>query len=136
MGKMHAGQPQMSYHAVSDKKSDAKGPRRDLRKAWIAVALIPVAFVVAMVLGEVVIGALGYPAGEETPPVGLRAAVGIPATLLLVAPGVIAGIYGLRARRAGEPRGLLPGVIGIAVAGLFVLQSILGFIGSFVGPGP
>jgi hypothetical protein len=123
----------MSYHAVSDKTSDSKGPHRDLRKAWIAVALIPVALVVAMVLGEVVIGALGYPSGGETPPVGLRAAVGIPATLLLVAPGVIGGLYGLRARRAGEPRGLVPGVIGIAVAGIFLLQSILGFIGSFVG---
>jgi hypothetical protein len=125
----------MPYHAVSDKRSDSQRAHRDLRKAWIAVALIPVAFVVAMVLGEVVIGALGYPAGGESPPAGLRAAVGIPATLLLVAPGVIAGIYGLRARRAGEPRGLVPGVIGIAVAGLFLLQSILGFIGSSVGPG-
>jgi hypothetical protein len=126
----------MSHYAVSGKKGDSKGPHRDLRNAWIAVALIPVAFAVAIVLGEVVIGALGYPAGRETPPVGLRAAVGIPATLLLVAPGVIAGIYGLRARRAGEPRGLVPGVIGIAVAAIFLLQSILGFIGSFVGPRP
>ena len=126
----------MSHHAVSDKKSDSKGPHRDLRNAWIAVALIPVAFVVATVLGEVVIGALGYPAGGQTPPLGLLAAVGIPATLLLIAPGVIAGIYGRRARRAGEPRGLLPGVIGIAVAAIFLLQSILGFIGSFVGPRP
>ena len=126
----------MSHHAVSDKKSDPKGPHRDLRNAWIAVALIPVAFAAAIVLGEVVIGALGYPAGGEIPPVGLRAAVGIPATLLLVAPGVIAGIYGLRARRTGEPRGLVPGVIGIAAAAILLLQSILGFIGSFVGPHP
>ncbi|HUY45413.1 MAG TPA: hypothetical protein VMV92_06765 [Streptosporangiaceae bacterium] len=91
--------------------------------------LIPVLFVVATVLGEVVIGALGYPAGgNETPPVGLRAAVGIPATLLLVAPGVIAGIYGLRARREGEPRGLWPAVIGIAVAAVFLLETIASFI--------
>jgi hypothetical protein len=95
-----------------------------------------VVFVVVIVLGEVVIGALGYPAGGQTPPLGLRAAVGIPATLLLIAPGVIAGIYGLRARRAGEPRGLVPGVIGIAVAAIFLLQSILGFVGSFIGPRP
>lgn len=124
----------MSYHAASGKTSDGKDPRRDLRKAWIAVALIPVAFAVAMVLGEVVIAALGYPAGGQTPPAGLRAAVGIPATLLLIAPGGIAGIYGLRARRAGEPRGIVPGVTGIAVAGMLLLQSILGFIGSFAGP--
>lgn len=123
----------MSHHAVSDKASGSNGPHRDLRRAWIAVALIPVAFAAAMVLGEVVIGALGYPSGGQTPPVGLRTAVGIPATLLLVAPGVIGGIYGLRARRAGEPRGLVPGVIGLAVAGILLLQSILGFIGSFVG---
>jgi hypothetical protein len=60
--------------------------------------------------------------------------VGIPATLLFVAPGVIAGLYGLRARRAGEPRGLVPGAIGIAVTAIFLLQSILGSIGSFAGP--
>ncbi len=122
----------MSQHAVSDKKSDPKGPHRDLRNAWIAVVLIPVAFVVATVLGEFAIGALGYPNGGQTPPAGVRAAVGIPATLLLIAPGVIAGIYGLRARRAGERRGLVPGVIGIAAAAIFLLESILGFIGSFV----
>ena len=126
----------MSHRAVSGKKSGSKGPHRDLRNAWIAVALIPVAFAAAIVLGEVVIGALGYPAGGKTPPAGLRAAVGVPATLLLIAPGVIAGIYGLRARRAGEPRGLLPGVIGIVAAALFLLQSILGFIGSSIGPQP
>jgi hypothetical protein len=126
----------MPHHAVSDMKNDPKGSHRDLRNAWIAVALIPVAFAAAIMLGEVVIGALGYPAGGKTPPAGLRAAVGIPATLLLVAPGVIAGIYGLRARRAGEPRGLVPGVIGIAAAAILLLQSILGFIGSFVGPRP
>ena len=126
----------MSHHAESGKKRDRKGPHRDLRNAWIAVALIPVVFAAAIVIGEVVIGALGYPAGGKTPPAGLRAAVGIPATLLLVAPGVIAGICGLRARRAGEPRGLVPGVIGIAAAAILLLQSILGFIGSFVGPQP
>ena len=74
------------------------------------------------------------PAGGKTPPLGLRAAVGIPATLLLIAPGVIAGIYGLRARRAGEPRGLVPAVIGIAAAAILLLLSILGFIGSLIGP--
>ena len=126
----------MSHHAVPGEKTGSKGPRRDLRNAWIAVALIPVAFIAAVVLGEVVIGALGYPAGEKTPPPGLGAAVGIPATLLLIAPAVIAGIYGLRARRAGEPRGSVPGVIGIAVAAIFLLQSIPGFIGLFVGPRP
>lgn len=124
----------MSDHALSDKTTRSEGPRRDLRKAWIAVALIPVAFAVAMVLGEVAIGALGYPTGGQTPPAGLRAAVGIPATLLLLAPGVIAGIYGLRARKAGEPRGLVPGVIGIAVAGILLLQSVVGLIGSFISP--
>ncbi len=126
----------MPQQAAPGKKSDSQGPRRDLRNAWIAVALIPVAFVAAIVIGEVVIGALGYPAGGKTPPPSLRAGVGIPATLLLIAPGVIAGIYGLRARRAGEPRGLVPGVIGIAAAALLLLQSVLGFIGSFIGPGP
>jgi hypothetical protein len=118
----------MSHYAVSDAKTDPKSPRRDLRNAWIAVGMIPVAFLLAIVLGEVAIAALGYPSGGKTPPLGLRAAVGVPATLLIVAPGVIAGIYGLRARRAGVRQGLLPAIGGITAAAIFVLQSILGFI--------
>lgn len=116
-------------HAVSDEKTDHQVPRRDLRKAWIATALIPVALLAAMVLGQLAFEALGYPSGGKTPPLGPRVAVGIPATLLLVAPGVVAGLYGLRARRAGEPWGLVPAIGGIVIAAIFVLQAVLGFVG-------
>jgi len=120
----------MSHYAEFREKSDRKVPRRDLRNAWIAIALIPVALLLVMVLSEVATGALGYPAGGKTPPPGVRAAVGIPATLLLVAPGVVAGIYGLRARRAGVAQGLVPAVGGILAAAILLLQSILGLSGS------
>jgi len=119
----------MSQHTVPRERVGSEGPGRDLRKAWIAVVLIPVMFVVVMVIGEFVVAALGY-GGSQTPPVGVRAAVGVPATLLLVAPGVIAGVCGLRARRAGEPRGLVPGVIGIAAAAILLVQWIAPLIAS------
>jgi hypothetical protein len=126
----------MPHHVFSGKGIRSKGAARDLRNAWIAVALIPVAFVVATVVGEFAVAALGYPSGgDKSTPTGIRAAVGIPATLLLVAPGVIAGIYGLRARREGEPRGLWPSAIGFAVTAVFLLQTIASLIQSFIQQG-
>jgi hypothetical protein len=37
---------------------------RDLRRAWVAVALLPVALVLAMVVGEGLISVLGYQSGS------------------------------------------------------------------------
>lgn len=65
-----------------------RGARRDRRVTWFAVALIPVALVVTIALGEIARGALGSPAGgETTPPVGVRRLVGLPATPLFVVAG-------------------------------------------------
>lgn len=119
----------MSNHILNSNDIHTKDAPRDLRRAWIAVAMIPVAFVVVTVLGEFVIAALGYPSGgNKTAPTSIRVAVGIPATLVLMSPAVIAGIYGLRARREGEPRGLWPAIVGIAATAIFLVQTIASFI--------
>lgn len=87
-----------------------------LRRAWVAVALIPVAFVVAMVGGEGLIGVLGYPSGgDQDPPLWVKLAVGLPFTLLIIAPAVSAVVFGRRARVAGAGR---PAVAAIIVGGL------------------
>jgi hypothetical protein len=60
---------------------------RDLRAALIAVALIPVAFVLAMVTGDGLISMMGYGSGgQEAPPIGPMLLASTPAILILVAP--------------------------------------------------
>jgi hypothetical protein len=82
----------------------SKPAEHDLRKAWIAVALLPVAFVVAMFVGEGLISALGYDSGESVP-VGPALLASIPALLVLIAPGVAAVFYGNRAHPRRRPDG-------------------------------
>jgi hypothetical protein len=76
---------------------------RDLRRAWVAVTSLPVTLVLAMVVGEGIISALGYQSGGQRPaPIGASAAGQCPALLILITPGVVAVHYGHRAYRAGR----------------------------------
>lgn len=60
--------------------------RRALRVAWAAVAMIPVGFVVAMVLGDWLITVQGYESGTtDVLPLSVVALAGIPALLALIA---------------------------------------------------
>ncbi|MGZ4589300.1 MAG: hypothetical protein ACXV2I_00725 [Actinomycetes bacterium] len=99
---------------------------KDLRLAWLWVLLIPVASVVATVLGEWAIGALGYPSGgDKAAARGIAAMVGLPATLIGVAPAVLAAVHGRRARREGLPP-LVPALIGTVVALYWAVVTIAG----------
>jgi hypothetical protein len=106
----------------------SKSAEHDLRKAWIAVALLPVAFVVAMFVGEGLISALGYESSEAVP-VGPALLASIPALLVLIAPGIAAVFYGSRAyRAAGRTAAVVAAWIGGAVAGLGVAVNVLAFL--------
>ena len=100
---------------------------RDRRRAWTALLLYPVAFVLAFVVGEGLVTLLGYDAGEEVAwyvPI----LAGVPAVLLFVVPGLLALRYGRRAMRGGDPGGLAPVVVGAVVAVAFVGVNLLGFL--------
>ena len=100
---------------------------RDRRRAWTALLLYPVAFVLAFVVGEGLATRLGYDAGEAVAwyvPV----LAGVPAVLLFVVPGLLALRYGRRAMRGGDPGGLAPVVVGAVVAVAFVGANLLGFL--------
>ena len=100
--------------------------RRSLRFAWISVAVMPVAFVAAMVIGEGLLTMQGYESGSaESVPVGVALKAGIPAVLVLIAPAVTAMLFGFRARRRGASNGMIPAVIGIVVGGYCVLMNTL-----------
>jgi uncharacterized membrane protein len=102
---------------------------RDLRRAWVAVALLPVALVLAMVVGEGFISALGYQSGGQEPvPVRPALLAGVPALLILIAPGVAAVHYGRRAYRAGRREAAAPAWIGGVTAVVVVAQNFLAFL--------
>jgi hypothetical protein len=69
--------------------------------------------VLAMVVGEGLISALGYQSGAEQPvPVGPALLAGVPALLILITPGVAAVYYGRRASHAGRRDAKVPTWIG------------------------
>lgn len=97
---------------------------RDLRISWVALALLPVAFVVATLLGEWLLTLRGYTGGAERPvPAADALLAGVPALLVLVAPAVTSAAFGWRARRHGRPSGLIAATVGtVATLGLLVLN--------------
>lgn len=100
--------------------------RRALRAAWISVAAMPVAFVLAMVLGDSLLSLQGYDSGSEQPaPLGVILLAGIPALLVLIAPTIPAILFGFRASRLGRANGIVPAVIGIVVAAWCILSNLL-----------
>lgn len=95
----------------------------------MAVASLPLAMVLAMVVGEGLISALGYQSGAEQPvPVGPALLAGIPALLILITPGVAAVYYGRRAYRAGRSDTKVPAWIGGGAAVVVVAQILLAFL--------
>lgn len=106
---------------------DDGGPlrgRRLLRLAWIAVAVIPVAFLAGMVIGEGLLALQGYDSGDSVPLGPIAGAAG-PALLVILAPEVAAAVLGFKARGLGERKGTIPAVIGIAAAGFTIITNLL-----------
>ena len=107
----------------------SKHADRDLRRAWVAVALLPVALALAMVVGEGLISALGYQSGSQEPvPAGPALLASVPALLILIAPGLAAVHYGRRAYRAGRRDANMPAWIGGVAAVVVVAQNVLAFL--------
>ncbi|MGN6129077.1 MAG: hypothetical protein ACTHOK_01915 [Nocardioidaceae bacterium] len=99
----------------------------DLRNAWIALALFPVAYLVAALVGGAILAGLGY-AEQEPVPLGTALAVGLPLVVLLALPAAIGCWLGLRARRAGDDRGNAPAVLGGALVAFTLLTTLVGLV--------
>jgi hypothetical protein len=100
-----------------------------LVRAWISVALLPLSVVLAVLVGEGLVALLGYPPGSgDVVPRPLGIAVGLPMVGLAILPGVLAWLFGTRASREGDRRGLVPAVIGAVLSLAFVAVNVLGFL--------
>jgi hypothetical protein len=113
---------------VSRTRPPAGPADRDLRRSWTGVALVPVAFVLAVLVGEGLLSALEYDPGTRVVPVGAVLLAGVPAVLILVAPGLAAAFYGRRAYRAGCVRGAVPAWIGATTVVLALAVNVAALI--------
>lgn len=100
-----------------------------VRRAWIMLALYPVSFAAAFVVGEGIVSAFGYSTGgDESVPFWLILLAGVPALVVFAVPGLLSAYYGRRAVRQGEPRGKVPALIGLLVAAGFVALNLLSYL--------
>jgi hypothetical protein len=96
------------------------------RRAWIAVALIPVVFILGFMLAQGLYSLMGY-LPENTVPLWVDlVASGVTVAVCLVPCGA-AVLYGRRASSVGDRRGIVPLLVG-ALAGLGVVILTVGTI--------
>jgi len=124
---------------MSDRQLDrtpgptAPGPHPWLRRAWVGVALIPVFFIIALVVGQGIYALMGYkPENADAPAWAVVLASALTLLVVLI-PCVGAVTYGLRATRAGERRGVFPAVIGAVAAVGWVALTIVNEAGNVIG---
>jgi hypothetical protein len=99
---------------------------RAYRRAWWSLALYPVSFVAAFVIGEGLLSALTN--GQDDPAVWQVLVAATPALLVFVVPGVLAVSEGRRATRTGRHGGDVPAIIGATVALAFVAQNLVSYL--------
>jgi hypothetical protein len=106
---------------------------RMVRNAWISVAMFLVSFVIATVLGDAIITASGYEPGADDVPWLDALTAGVPAVLVLIAPGFAAWYFGRRAIRYGDERGRRPMVVGLVLAAFGVVMNVAAFVAGQFG---
>lgn len=112
----------------SRRAQGSRAERRDLNRAWIALAMVPVGFIAAFAVGEGIYALLGYKPEDATEPLWVDLVAGVPAIILFLLPCVAAVVYGNRARAEGRRAGFVPLVAG-AVLGLWmVLITVASFV--------
>ena len=95
---------------------------RAYRRAWWSLALYPVTFVPAFVVGEGLHSLLTGDQDDAARWSVILAAV--PAILVFAIPGIFAWILGRRAVRLGRSDGKRPAVVGAAIAVGFVVLNL------------
>lgn len=107
------------------------GPGRDVRYAWLSVLLLPLAFGLAFLVGEGLIGLLGYPVGgaDIDAPLWAILVATIPALLVFCVPAVVSAWFARRAASRGDRRGWVPAVLLGIIALAFIAMNVLAGLG-------
>ena len=103
----------------------------DLRRAWLSLLGYPLSFLAAFGVGEGLASLFGYPPGQDArPPVWVMLAAVVPALVVFAVPGILAWVFGRRAVAAGDRRGNVPALIGVAIAvGFGLLNALAALVG-------
>lgn len=116
----------------------SRSPRsagRYVRFAWLSLLGYILSFALSFSVGEGLASALGERFGDETVstyPAWVMV-VSVAASLLVFAiPGFLAFHFGRKAVRAGDPRGRIPGWLGLGIAFGFVVMNLTALF--FGGP--
>ena len=100
-------------------------------RAWVAIALIPVFFFIAIGVGEGLTSLLGYPAGGAAP-TWVTLVTDLAATVTVLVPCLAAVFFGRRANKAGDRRGLLPAVLGTGAGLGWLILTIVSEVGNLL----
>lgn len=96
--------------------------RRSTRRAWWSLLGFLPSFVLAFVIGEGLISALGYPSGGETQAPWWAAVVAvIPALVVFVLPTGFSVYFGRRALRLGDKGARAPMIVATVIAAGFIV---------------
>lgn len=94
---------------------------RDTRRAWWSLVGFVPSFVLAFVVGEGLVAALGYPSGGDTTPPWWAMLIAVtPALLVFVLPAVLCLHFGRRALRQGDDSAKAPMILALVFAGGFL----------------
>lgn len=113
----------MSNAPAEPRSAPGHGPGRQwLIGAWVSVALIPVGFLLAILVGESLASALG---GDEGPTLPVMLGAALPAIAVMLLAPIAAIVCGVRARRLGHPLAIIPIILGGAAVAWAVLTNTL-----------
>lgn len=117
--------------ATTPLRRPADGAGDDVRRAWLSVLLLPIAFGLSFLVGEGLIGLLGYPVGEMTndPPLWAVLVSTVPALLIFCVPAFVATWFARRAASHGDRRGWVPATGLIIVSLAFIAMNVLAGLG-------
>lgn len=115
--------------ATTHETQNRQGSGYWVMRSWISVALIPVFFFAAFVLAYGIYSLFGYTPDNMDAPFWVELIVAVVAVTLFLAPCVAAVVYGLRAARAHDRRGLVPVVIGGFVGAWMTIINVVSLVG-------
>jgi hypothetical protein len=107
--------------------------RRANRLAWWSLALFPIAFVGAFLVGEGLFTLTGQDTGSDTTaPLWAVVVAGVPALAVFLAPGLVTIHFSRQAMRLGHSGAFAPMVIGLVVCGGFAALNVLSYVAGLV----
>lgn len=100
---------------------------RELRRAWWSFVLFVPSTIAAFVVGEGLLAVLGH-GSEETVPLGVALAAGLPAIVVFTLPTLSVWRFSRLATRCGHPSGRTPLIVALTVTGCFLAVNLFQLI--------